>query len=418
MQRNSFDRAGFGGGRFWRRLCAKSVLDRRGNVAVVFALSMPMVVGGVAFGVETGYWYYQQLRLQQAADVAAQAGAIEQRVGKSHDIVVASATAAAEQNGFTPGSITVNTPPTSGPNMNSNSVEVLLSRNEQRFFSQLFSTDPVVSNARAVSTYTNAANACVLALDPIADGAAHFSGNSTTTLSGCSVMANSLASDAVYLQGSTVVTTTCVETAGGLNSNGGLTMTGCSAPMTSLPPVADPLKNLAEPLNSGNCKNGNGNTLQPGRYCNGLNLNGNVQLRPGTYIIDAGTLKINANANISGDGVTIYLVDNATLDFNGNANINLTAPTSGTYAGILFFGARENSMAVNKINGTATSSMTGTFYFPTQEVDYQGNFAGANGCTHIIADLVQWTGNATVGVDCTAYGMADIPVAKAVRLVE
>ena len=47
-------------------LCGRFRSDRRGNVAITFALSMPLVVGGLGFGAETGYWYYQQLRLQQA----------------------------------------------------------------------------------------------------------------------------------------------------------------------------------------------------------------------------------------------------------------------------------------------------------------------------------------------------------------
>jgi hypothetical protein len=231
-------------------------------------------------------------------------------------------------------------------------------------------------------------------------------------------MANSLASDAIYVQGASTVTTPCVETAGGVSATGGLTMTTCSAAMTNLPPVADPLRNLAEPAVTGSCKSSGGKTLQPGRYCGGLSINSTVNLKSGVFVIDGGTLKINANANISGTDVTIFLANGATVDMNGNASVNLTAPSSGTYSGILMFSARENSSAINKINGTSTSQMTGTFYFPTQEVDYLGNFAGANGCTHIIADTVQWTGNATVGVDCTAYGMADLSVPAAVKLVE
>jgi hypothetical protein len=158
--------------------------------------------------------------------------------------------------------------------------------------------------------------------------------------------------------------------------------------------------------------------LTAGRYCGGLNLSGTKTLGPGVYIVDGGTLKINANALVSGSGVTFFLTDNAIVSINGNATVNLSAPASGVYSGILFFGARENTSAVNSFNGTAGSSMTGTIYFPTQEVDYLGNFSGANGCTHVIADIVQWTGSTTVGVDCSAYGMADLQVAKPVQLVE
>jgi Flp pilus assembly protein TadG len=402
------------------RILKAAAKDRRGNVAIISALALPMVVGGVGFGVETGYWYHQQLRLQQAADAAAYAGGVDDRAGLTHDQIVASATAAAQQNGFdtASGTITVNTPPTSGSNQNDHSVEVLLTRNEQRFFTQVFSTSQVVSTARSVSTFVTASDACVLALDPIAPQAAEFQGNSTTTMTGCSVMANSLSSSAVYVQGSSQLTTPCVLTAGGVSNNGGLTETSCSSPMTNLPPVGDPLASLAEPAVTGNCRSSNGATLQAGRYCGGLTINNTKSLNAGVYIIDGGTLKLNANAIVSGTGVMFYLANNATVQINGNAQINVTAATSGTYSGILFFGSRSNAMATQTLNGTATSSMTGTIYFPTQEVDYLGNFTGANGCTHVISDKVYWSGNATVGVDCSAYGMSDISVAAPVKLAE
>ena len=50
-------------------------LDNKGNVSIIVALCLPMVIGGAAFGIEVGYWRYDQVRLQQAADAAAYAGA-------------------------------------------------------------------------------------------------------------------------------------------------------------------------------------------------------------------------------------------------------------------------------------------------------------------------------------------------------
>ncbi len=399
---------------------ARLRLDRRGNVAAIFALAAPMVIAGVGFGVETGYWYFRQLNLQQAADSAAYSGGVVDRSGQAYSLVLSGATSAAQQNGFDPtsGTIQVNTPPTSGAYQNNNSVEVILTRNEKRFFTQLFSSSAVVTRARAVATFLTASDACILALDPIADKAAQFSGNSATFLAGCSVMANSLASDAVNVQGSAQLTAPCVLTAGGVTATSGLTETSCSQPITNLPPVGDPLKGLSEPSDTGPCLSASGSTLTAGRYCGGLSLSGVKTLGAGVYIVDGGSLSINSNSVITGSGVMFFLANNATVTMNGNATVTLSAPTSGTYSGILFFGARENTMAVNKFNGTASSSMTGTIYFPTQEVDYLGNFSGANGCTHVIADLVQWTGDTTIGVNCTAYGMDAVQVAQQVKLVE
>ena len=111
--------------------------------------------------------------------------------------------------------------------------------------------------------------------------------------------------------------------------------------------------------------NSNGATLQPGNYKNGLNLKGNQTLSPGTYIVSGGSFSVNANANIIGNGVTIYLAPGVSVSINGNAKMTLSAPTSGDYAGMLFFGDRTATGDV-KLNGTADSLFTGNIYFKNQ----------------------------------------------------
>ena len=73
-------------------------LDNKGNVSIVVALCLPMVIGGAAFGIEVGYWRYDQVRVQQAADVAAYAAAVVKRsdgAAATHDVLVSAATTAA-----------------------------------------------------------------------------------------------------------------------------------------------------------------------------------------------------------------------------------------------------------------------------------------------------------------------------------
>ena len=104
---------------------------------------------------------------------------------------------------------------------------------------------------------------------------------------------------------------------------------------------------------------------------------------------------------------------------NGNATVKLSAPTSGTYAGILFFGDRSDSGATkNNFNGTASSQLTGAIYFASQTIQFLGNFSGADGCTQVVGLTVEWSGNANVAKDCSKYGMRDIPAVQVVRLVE
>jgi hypothetical protein len=105
---------------------------------------------------------------------------------------------------------------------------------------------------------------------------------------------------------------------------------------------------------------------------------------------------------------------------NGNSQANLTAPSSGTYAGILFFGDRDNSGGDNKINGNNASLLTGYMYFPSQNIDYQGNFSGIDGCTRVIASTITFTGSSTIDdtEDCSDYGIGDVPVLQVISLKE
>ncbi|HEX5380527.1 MAG TPA: pilus assembly protein TadG-related protein [Phenylobacterium sp.] len=391
-----------------------------GNVALMFAIGAPILVGAAGIGVETTYWSYKSLQMQGAADAAAHAAALEQRAGgdpsRVNDVGVTTAT----ENGFdaTDGTIVINSPPTSGPAAGKAAVEVIIKSPAHRFMSALFSSQDKILTARAVARFNAATSACILALNPAASKAALFSGSTNLGLTGCSVMANSLAADAVVSQGSATVAADCLISAGGVSLNTGVTMTQCDAPVTQAPPVGDPFKTVPAPANTGPCLSDNGGTLQPGRYCAGMTLKNTVKLNPGVYVVSGGDFRVNANANITGAGVTIYLVNGSHLNLNGNATIQLSAPTSGTYSGILFMGDRNSTGGSNVVNGTAGSLLTGAIYFAKESVDYLGNFSGQGGCTQVVADTIQWSGNTSIKGDCTALGMKMIPALAVVRLTE
>lgn len=397
---------------FWRR--------RDGNVALIAALASPLILAGAAFSADTTYWYFRDLELQAAADAAAYAGAIEMRAGRSESSIDAAALREAGSNGYdaAQGTIVINTPPQSGAFQQPKAVEVILTERQERFFSGLFDDRVVTAHARSVAIFESSGRACVLALDPSAERAASLSGSASLNLRGCTMMANSVAADAVYVGGAANLSTPCIISVGGVSAGGGLTMTECSTPVTQAPPVADPYAHLEEPVDAGGCQDANAAVLQPGRYCNGLSLRDTVHLQPGVYIIERGTFRTNANAIITGEGVTIYLADGVGTHFNGNAEVNLSAPTSGDYSGVLFFGARNTDGEDHVFNGTADSALTGALYFPSDAVEYAGNFAGENGCTQVVGRTVSWTGNATVDVNCEAFGMGALPAAQLIKIVE
>ncbi|WP_292261933.1 pilus assembly protein TadG-related protein, partial [Mesorhizobium sp.] len=92
-----------------RQLARATGRDAGGNVAIIFALTLPIVVGGAGLGVETSYWYYSSLKLQATADAAAYAGALEKIQGSSTATITAAVTQSATDNGLGNGTITVHT---------------------------------------------------------------------------------------------------------------------------------------------------------------------------------------------------------------------------------------------------------------------------------------------------------------------
>lgn len=406
-----------------RRRGLEAASAKDGNVLMIFALALPLAVGAGALGVETSFDYLSQTRLQTAADAAAYAAALDNRAGQPNDTIVANARSMALRNGWsgTNGTIAVNTPPVSGPNQTSAATEVLLSQSVPRFFTAYFDRNPLIVHARAVAIYRTAADACILALSQTAGQAVNIQGNTTVNLVGCDVMSNSIASNAINVWGSAKISSDCVVSAGGVTNNGGMTLTGCPSAITQAPRAHDPFSGLATPdygPSRSIPKTGTTITLSPGYYSSGMALKGTVTLNPGVYYVSGGNFDIGANADVSGSGVTIFLESGSGVSMQGNAHVSLSAPTSGTYSGILFYGDRNATSGLNIFNGDASSSLTGDLYFPSQQVSYQGNFSGLNGCMQIVANTVQWTGNATIGVDCAAQGMGSIPARQAVKLVE
>lgn len=396
--------------------------SKGGNIAAVAALTMPVVVGGAGLGVETGYWYYEQMRLQQQADAAAFAAALEQRGGATEDDTLAKATSTAEANGFDLGEGTIDvTTPSVLETDETNSVDVALSREIPRGFTALFGKDPITIRAKASAAYSTAGNACVLALDKSAPEAVTFTGSSTAEMDGCVVMSNSIADVAVKVWGNTSVTAPCIMSVGGseVADTATVELTQCTGMSGGQPPAADPYREVPYPTTPPCQAYSSSSGFNPNTcYTGTVNLSGTKTLASGVYVLSGGSLKINANSVITGSDVTFVLKNGATVDINGTATVKLDAPTTGTYKGMLFMGSRTSGAGgISKFNGTANSRLTGAIYFPKQHVEYTGNFSGNGGCTQIVAATVSWGGNTHFNVDCTTYGLEPIQAGSAVRLI-
>ena len=401
---------------------------------MLFALCLPVLVGSAGLGLEAGYWQLEQRRIQTSADMAAYAGAVSLRNHESRAQAYAEAEEEALLHEYDPafGAITTLSPPQTGNYRNARSMEVQIEHAMPRLFSQIFFDGEVRFSVRAVATYEEAADACVLALSPEGSRAINFSGSSNIAMIECEVMSNSIAPDAVYLGGSTDVVVPCINSVGGFTVGGGSAdydLTACAEPRTDLPRALDPYADVELPVMPAGCSNIPGGgphstvTVTPGvggisRFCNGVNINNNVTFEPGTYIIDGGDFRVGANGSVNAEGVTFILTDGAEVRFNGTAEINIVAPSTGDYAGLAFFGDRADVGTSHVFNGTADSQITGAIYTPSGDISFQGDYSGQNGCMQLVGYTVNVTGNANITTDCSGIGVQWAEVPSSVRLVE
>src|SRR5262249_43730831 len=149
----------------------------------------------------------------------------------------------------------------------------------------------------------------------------------------CNIISDSNAADSFDLGGSAVVTVPCVGSYGGADVTATLNLTLCTSVNTHMPQRApDPYADVPDPTVPGPCTNlANNATPLPGVCYNGnsVNFQSTMTLQPGTYYFSGGNVQSNAQANVTGNGVTFVFTNDATFHFNGGSTWNLTAPTTG-----------------------------------------------------------------------------------------
>ncbi|HTH17387.1 MAG TPA: pilus assembly protein TadG-related protein, partial [Magnetospirillum sp.] len=190
----------------------------RGSVIVPMAVALPLVVGMLSLGVETGLWFASKRDLQSAADAGAISGAWEVGYQSGSGTIAATAAADARKNANSSGqpfTVVVNNPPITGAYAgDASAVEVSVSRSEQLLLAKLF-IDSMQVSARAVAQSGALGDYCVVALDKAAADTAEFQGNATINLANCGVAANSNNDTALLVSGSASLTASFIETVGG-----------------------------------------------------------------------------------------------------------------------------------------------------------------------------------------------------------
>jgi Putative Flp pilus-assembly TadE/G-like len=407
--------------------------DRRGATAIMIALAMTMLLGCAGLATEAAGWYVKKRQMQGAADAAAASAAAALGAGSSVAIAQTEGQSVAAQNGFTNGAgettVTVNSPPLSGPNQgNAGAAEVIINQSEPMLLSSLFLDSQPTLAARSVALTSSTGGAgsggggeCLLVLSPNATNALLLNGNVSVNLT-CGVMVDSSSTQAMLMNGSNSVTASNINVVGNVLKNPTSGNTTTPNPSTGATSLADPYANVDPPSFSG-CTypsgvtiNGTSGTLNPGVYCGNIVINGSgitVTVNPGTYILDRHSLIINGSPTVSGNGVTFVFTTSTgsgvgNLTVNGSPVVDLTAPSSGSLAGFVFYQDRRGTSGSNTFNGATGSSIAGAMYFPNESLTYNGT-PQSSSCTQVIAKTITLNGTPSLQVTgCSALGLSPI----------
>ena len=241
------------------------------------------------------------------------------------------------------------------------------------------STLPVTITSTAIAAEGSGnGDGCIYALGNSSQAVLINSGANVKS-EACKVNVHSTSSPAFIMNsGSTVDTAQfCVKGTNYIKNGGTLTnlKTGCDA-------EDDPYAGkLTEPTVSSTCTtqgtmDGQTISLNPGVHC-ATTFNGSptITFKPGLHIIK-GRMIINSGATVKAEGVTFYFPDvNSEIRANGGLTFTASAPTSGTYAGILMFEKTSDaSNNANKqqyvFNGSKGETLTGIIHLPNRDVTY------------------------------------------------
>ncbi|MBW3558887.1 MAG: hypothetical protein KY449_03825 [Proteobacteria bacterium] len=352
------------------------IRDRSGNVAVMFALAvfMLLALGGGAFTVVRVN--AAATRLQDAADGAALAGAVESHsLGASEaDVRDAAdrwaASALSNDAGFDGPAVTTVALAKSLPT----EVTVSMVQTVDTLFAGVIGVEKITLKRRATAVAGAPRLTCLHVLDPDASRALMLQGNPTLEAPNCVVQVNSAAGDGLHAWGSPSARSEATFLAGG-----SARLRGWSpAPVNNQPQRADPLATrMVWPVPTGQClqQDGYRPVLQPGHYCAGLQIGRGgrgSRLEPGLYVVRSGGVHVQGPGSV-GDGVTIVMLD-PSAEFNmqgGSSSLKLSAPTSGPWAGIAV-AARPGPGAPNStLQGDLR--LQGTLYLPGHHLKLQGS---------------------------------------------
>lgn len=437
--------------------------QQKGFIAVSFAVMVTALVGFAGMAVDTGYLQWNKRRIQMAADAAAMGALREIEKSADSTSIIAAGKNDSAMNGFADGvantQVFIHNPPISGAYAGSghpHAVQAIVRRNVPTIFMRIFGQNSVMIAADGVAETTEVLGnigGCIFALNKTMKSGLNINGTSLDLNLNCSIVVESTHGEAFTMGGGPILKMgheAKVGVVGGWSLLGQSQIVDVShSPWIQRAPVhiqdpGDPFANMATPsvANVGNTTirvaSGGvaysktnkpvGNKIWPGVYCGGISIgdtgeeNGekvNYQFQPGVYVLAGGGFKVTSgDAHARGTGVTFYNTGTGGTNYGawgcpnsgydpiglaGQGELALSAPTSGNFVGMLFFGDRTLGSGAGKaeqIVGGSDTRFNGALYFKKGNLKFAGS-SSATGYLVLVADNISINGTSTIGNNYT-----------------
>jgi hypothetical protein len=398
------------------------VSSERGNVFVVGAAVMPLLLGSAAFAVDTIQLSVWKRQLQRAADSSAIAGAYAVSLGDdTHNAVHRDL----DKNAFP--LLSQEESIVEGARLGfDQTVWVTLTASRELPFMSIFTRQPTTLVADATAALVNDGTFCMVSLYEGEDAGVDANGGANLDLS-CGIKSNCTGDDCVTAGGDSSIKAAPIAAVGGVDGD----TNNFVSPTTLMPRSAkqkDPFAYLPDPT-------------KPPAGCDGILTEATVftaeshqcflaaDVQPSMTLnipdhVDTITIwggNIDFKGDVNGEGITFVMSGDGgqagDLIINSQANLTLSSPGSGTYKGVLFYRDRRASNIMITINGGASSNLTGAMYFPTSDITFAGN-AGMNvECLQMVGQKLKFRGGATISNVCPDGSGASAFQQTVVRLV-
>jgi Putative Flp pilus-assembly TadE/G-like len=384
----------------------------RGQILVLSALMMPVLVFVVALAVDVGFLFDYRRQAQTAADSGAQAAALQLYTTPSATFAALEAAARADTalNGFTHGvdgiDVTLNRPPLHGYYAGNNDyVEVVVTRPTPTFLMKILGPSLITVSASAVGGPGNS-RGCIYVLTEEAGKGLWVTGTARINAENCEIYDNS---DMLVDSGAEVHAKVMNVSR---NRMGSGQYDGRVFANTGMI-VADPLDlGVGGPAfpNPATCGGAliipNGVTVaNPGCYesITVENVAQTVTFNPGNYYAKTGGVLLRNATTVVGTDVTFFL-ENEKFELSGHATLRAPRSTSafaGAIPGMLIFMRRDLNRDI-EFKNDSTSNLEGTIYTRSGKILYSGTTSGTAMYTILVAKEMLYDGTGTLNNDLSA----------------